>query len=166
MRLPGASWPATQSASRLARVPLEVRWPRYRLGFGPAEHGGDLADRLDLHLRAGAAAVPGVVVGIDVHGQRIGRARQRMRRLEHLPGIERMEVGIVVSQPMGHGGQNLAPSLPVSIIRCERRAKPQTPLPAAQWRGTRGRGQDREAWRPPTVSQPEAWACGSLSPNW
>ena len=25
---PGANWPATQSASRLAMVPLEVRWPR------------------------------------------------------------------------------------------------------------------------------------------
>ena len=64
----------------------------------PAEHAGDLGHRLDLHLRAGAAAVAGVVVGIDLHGQRIGGARHRMRRLEHLPGIERMEVGIVVAQ--------------------------------------------------------------------
>ena len=94
MRLPGASCPATQSASRLAKVPLEVRWPRI---LGPAEHGGDLADGLDLHLRAGPAAVAGVVVGIDGHGQRIGGARHRMRRLEHLPGIERMEVGVVVA---------------------------------------------------------------------
>ena len=65
----------------------------------PAEHPGDLGDRLDLHLRAGPAAVARVVVGIDGHGQRVGGARHRMRRLEHLAGIERMEVGVVVAQP-------------------------------------------------------------------
>ncbi len=67
--------------------------------FGPAEHGGDLADCLDLHLGAGPSAVARMVVGVDVHGQRVGRARQRVRRLQHLPGVEGMEVGIVVAQP-------------------------------------------------------------------
>ena len=69
----------------------------------PAEHAGDLGNGLNLHLGAGAAAIAGVVIGVDRHGQRIGGARHRMRRLEHLPGIERVEVGVVVAQPVrGH----------------------------------------------------------------
>ena len=74
--------------------------------FRPAEDSGDPPDGLNLHLRAGPATVARVVVGIDLHGQRIGGPRHRMRRLEHLPGIERMEVGVVVTQPARRGLQN------------------------------------------------------------
>ena len=70
--------------------------------FCPTEDGGDLPDGLNLHLRAGPASVAGVVVGIDRHGQRIGGPRHRMRRLEHLSGIERMKVGIVVAEAAGY----------------------------------------------------------------
>ena len=84
-------------------MPLEVRWPRNSV---QPKIAGDLADRLNLHLRAGPAAVARVVVGVDRHGQRIGRPRQRMRRLEHLPGIERMEIGVVVAQPVRRRLQN------------------------------------------------------------
>ena len=69
----------------------------------PAKHRRYVGYGFNLHLRAGPAAVARVVVGIDGHGQRIGRPRHRMRRLEHLPGIEGMEIGIVVAQPVCGG---------------------------------------------------------------
>ena len=65
----------------------------------PAEDRGDFADSLNLHLRAGPATVASVVVGVDRHGQRVSSPRQRMGRLEHLPGIERVKEGVVVAQP-------------------------------------------------------------------
>ena len=55
---------------------------------------------------ARAAAVEGMVVGIDCHGERVGGAGQRVRRLEHLPGIERMEVGVVVGHSFRHLAQH------------------------------------------------------------
>ena len=64
--------------------------------LGPAEHLCERGDGFDLHGGAGAAAVEGVVVGIDRHGQRVGGAGDGVRRLEHLPGVERMGVGVVV----------------------------------------------------------------------
>ena len=70
--------------------------------LAPAEHGGNLSHRLDFHLRAGPAAVASMVVGVDGHGQRVGRARHRMRRFEHLPGVEGVEVGVIVGEPPGH----------------------------------------------------------------
>ena len=106
--LPGWSWPATQRASRLAKVPPLVRWPRC---WGQAEHLCEGGDGFDLHGGAGAAAVESVVVGIDRHGQGIGGTRDGVRRLEHLAGVERMRVGIVVVQTSGDllqdGGRGL-----------------------------------------------------------
>ena len=69
--------------------------------FCPAKHARDSRNRLDLHLRAGSSAVAGVVVRVDRHRQRIGGARHRVRRLQHLPRIEGMEIGVVVAQPVG-----------------------------------------------------------------
>ncbi len=63
---------------------------------------GDFANRFYFHARAGAASVEGMVVGVDYHGERIGGAGQRVGRLEHLPGVKRMEVGIVVRHSLGH----------------------------------------------------------------
>ena len=74
--------------------------------FRPAEDSGNLAHSLDLHLRAGPASIARMVVRVDGHGQRIGGTRQRMGRLEHLPGIKRMKIGIVVAQPARHIRQN------------------------------------------------------------
>ena len=71
--------------------------------FCPTEHAGDLGDSFDLHFRAGAPAITGVVVGVNRHGQRIGGARHGMRRLEHLPSIQRVEIGVVVAEPPGNG---------------------------------------------------------------
>ena len=53
-----------------------------------------------------------MVVGIDRHGQRIGRPRHRMGRLQHLARVERMEVGIIVPQPMGRLVEDLLRSQP------------------------------------------------------
>jgi hypothetical protein len=72
----------------------------------PAKHAGKLADRLNFHLRTGPSAVASMVVGIDLHRQSVGGAGKRMRRLEHLPGIQRVEVGIVVAQTVGDALKN------------------------------------------------------------
>jgi len=73
----------------------------------PAEHGGDRADGFDLHFGAGAAAVAGVVVGIEVHGQGIGSAGHGVGGLEHLSGVEGMEVGVVIGEAEGDGFEDL-----------------------------------------------------------
>ena len=78
MRLVGSDDPFWGACS-VSAVP---RYPqRFKVGDGaargevaqvlviPAEHGGDFADRFDLHLGAGAAAVAGMVVGVDEHGE-------------------------------------------------------------------------------------------------
>ena len=62
----------------------------------PAAHPGDLGDGFDFHLRTGAAAVAGVVVGVDGHGEGVSSSGDGVGRLEHLAGVEGMEVGIVV----------------------------------------------------------------------
>ena len=67
----------------------------------PAEHARELGDRFLLHGRAGPPAVERVVVGVDPHRERVGEPRDRVRRLQHLAGVERMEVGIVVVQAIG-----------------------------------------------------------------
>jgi hypothetical protein len=64
--------------------------------LGEAEHASDFRDRLDFHLGAGAAAVAGVVVGVDGHGEGVSSSGDGVGRLEHLAGVEGMEVGIVV----------------------------------------------------------------------
>ena len=68
----------------------------------PAKHCGNCANSFHFHARAGTAAVECVIVGIDVHGQRISGAGERVRRLEHLPGVKRMEIGIVVCHSLRH----------------------------------------------------------------
>ena len=93
-----ASWPATQRASRLAKVPPLVRWPRC---WGQLEHLCERGYGFDLHGGAGAAAVERVVVGVDRHGQRVGGAGDGMRRLQHLAGVEGMGVGVVVVEAGG-----------------------------------------------------------------
>ncbi len=67
---------------------------------------GDCANRFYFHARAGAAAVERVVVGVDHHGERISGACQGMGRLEHLPGVQRMKVGVVVRHSLGHLGHH------------------------------------------------------------
>ncbi len=53
----------------------------------PAKHGRQLRHGLPLHLRAGAAPVQRVVVGVDEHRQFVRKPSYRVRRLEHLPRV-------------------------------------------------------------------------------
>ena len=77
--------------------------------FRPAEHRGDLGDRFLLHRGTGASAIQRVIVWIDPGSQSVGRARDRMWRLEHLASIKRMKVRVVVLESCGdfghHGGE-------------------------------------------------------------
>ena len=86
-------------------MPPPQRWPRCSL---PAEHRGDLRDGFFFEGGTGAAAVERVVIGIDPGGQGVGGAGDWVRRLEHLSGVERMEVWVVVLELGGdfghHGG--------------------------------------------------------------
>ena len=99
---------------QLARHPerLEVR-DRARGGQVPEvlrqrEHLGDLRDRLALHLGRRGAAVEGVVVRVEQHRRRVGRPRDRRRRLEHLAGVARVGVRIGVAEPLGQLGERRA----------------------------------------------------------
>ena len=85
----------------------------------PAEHGGDLRDRFLLHGGTGAAAIERVVVGIDPRGQRIGRARYRVRRFQHLPGIERVEIREIIRHAGGHFGHYRVHSFAAGDFRGE-----------------------------------------------
>ena len=87
--------------------------------FVPAEHGGDFAHRFDLHARAGAAAIEGVVVGVEPRSHGVGGARDGVGRLEHLPRIKRMKIGIVVAPC---GGRFLRAPAPWQL--CLRRRAP------------------------------------------
>ncbi len=58
----------------------------------PAEHLCDFANALLLHFGAGAAAIVGVIVRIQAHGERVGEVCQRMGRLQHLAQIQRLLV--------------------------------------------------------------------------
>ena len=97
----GATSRATHSASRLAIVPLEVRCPR--TGRGQAEHHAQLLDDLDLERARARAAVERVVVGVDEHRRQVAGHRDRVRRLEHLAGVARVEEGVVVGHPLAEG---------------------------------------------------------------
>src|SRR5262249_39970295 len=60
--------------------------------FAPTKHCGDLRYGFLLHGRRSAPPIKRVIVGIDPLRQSVGQPRYRMRRLKHLPGIERMKV--------------------------------------------------------------------------
>ena len=72
----------------------------------PGKHLRDLADGLNLHFGTGASAIAGVVIRIHGHGQGVSGARHRVGRLEHLAGIEGMEIRVVVAEALGHLMQN------------------------------------------------------------
>jgi hypothetical protein len=70
---------------------------------GEAEHDAQLVDHLDLEAARPWAAVERVVVGVDEHRRQVAGNGDRMRRLEHLPGIAGMEEGVVVGHPLAEG---------------------------------------------------------------
>ncbi len=95
-----------------------------------AEHPGDFGHRLLFHARTGATAVERMVVGIHVHGERVGQPRHRVRRLEHLAEVERMLVGVVVLQSR-RGGVEHRGNARVFHDR-QRRQRPEAVVEAAQ----------------------------------
>jgi hypothetical protein len=104
MRRPGLSSRATNSASRLAIVPLEVRWPRCA---GSPNIAASWATDLLLHLARWPAAVERVVVRVDQHRGQVAGHRDRVRRLEHLAGVVRVEVRVVPGpQAIGELGEH------------------------------------------------------------
>jgi hypothetical protein len=90
-----------------------------------AEHRGQLRDRLLLHLRRGGAAVERVVVGVQQHGRRVRRPRDRHGRLEHLPGVVRVRIGVHVLQPIGELVQGRALGVAAGVVVLEQRAERQ-----------------------------------------
>ena len=100
-------------------VPPPERWPRK---FLPAEHGGDFGDGFFFHCAGGAAAVERVIVGIDEHRERVGEARDRMRGLQHLAGVERVEIGVVVVEAVGGGVEDFREAVGAGSFWIERRA--------------------------------------------
>ena len=96
----------------------------------PAEHGRQFADGFLLHRRAGAASVERVIIWIDPHRQRVGEPRHRMRRFQHLPGVERMKIRIVIAQPRGGLRKDIGDALAAGngLLECrqirEARIKP------------------------------------------
>src|SRR6266404_9190867 len=91
----------------LSRMKLTGDPERFEVGYGaaaaemaeeivPAEHRCDFSDCFFFHCGCGAAAVQGVIVGVDPHGEGVSKASDGVRRLEHLPGVEGMKIGVVV----------------------------------------------------------------------
>ena len=65
-----------------------------------AEHPGQLRDDLLLHPGGGRSAVQRVVVRVDQHRREVAGHRGRVRRLEHLPGVRRVEERVIVPQSL------------------------------------------------------------------
>ncbi len=83
----------------------------------PAEHPADFGDALFFHGGTGAPAIERVVVRIDPQRQGVGDARDRVRRLEHLPGVLGVMVGVVVVHAAGDRLQHLGCRRGVEIRR-------------------------------------------------
>ena len=98
----------------------------------PAEHARDVGDRFLLHGRTRAAAVERVIVRVDPHRERIGEARDRMRRLQHLAGVLRVEVGVVVAHAIRDFEQDLAQGRRIGRRVVPRRERVETLLHARE----------------------------------
>ncbi len=72
----------------------------------PAEHPAQVDDAFLFHRRARAAPVQGVVIRVDIQGERVGQASDRVRGLKHLPGILGMKIRVVVLHAPGHFGEH------------------------------------------------------------
>src|SRR3990172_10738994 len=66
----------------------------------PSDHSEELRDSLFLHRRACPPSIQRMVVRIDPHGKCIREAGCGVGRLQHLAGIERMEVGEIVPETL------------------------------------------------------------------
>ncbi len=80
----------------------------------PAEHARDRGDGFLFHRRARPAAVERVVVWVDPRGERVGETGDRVRRLQHLARVLRVEVRVVVLQAGGGLEQYFAQRLGIA----------------------------------------------------
>ena len=72
-----------------------------------------------------------MIVRVDGHGERVGGAGDGVRRLQHLAGVERMRVGIVVVENLGgvvEDGGGLRAQVRLRTGRQVREAAVQMPL--------------------------------------
>jgi len=83
--LPG--WPSCHHRTSGQDVPAIQTFPRSR-------------NRFFLHRRSRPPAIERVIIGIDPLRQRIRQPRHRMRRFQHLPGIQWMKIRIVILQAL------------------------------------------------------------------
>ena len=153
--VPGRSSRAIHSASRFAIVPPLVRWPR--CASQPNMRAISATASFSI-ARAGAAAVERVVVGIDPHRERVGEARDRMRRLQHLArrradgstgscrACARPPRAAPCAAPPGRPAGHPAPAAARSLPPCARARRSTTA--ASRHRAGRACGRNRITWRP------------------
>ncbi len=96
---------------------------------GQAEHIGQLRHGLLLHPRGGRPAVQRVVVGVDQHRREVADDGRRMRRLEHLPGIGRVEERVVLAQPLGEDAEGSGELVIADLERGMALERPERGLP-------------------------------------
>ena len=94
-----------------------------------AEHGGQRGDRLLLHLAGRGTAVQRVVVRVDEHRGEIAGHGGRVRGLEHLAGVGRVEERIVAAQPPGELGEDAGEPLVTDEHRRVGLERPEPLLP-------------------------------------
>ncbi len=114
-----------------------------------AEHRGQRGDGLLLHLAGRGAAVQRVVVRVDEHRGEVPGHGGGVRRLEHLPGVARVEERVVVPQPPGELGEDAGEPLVADEHRRVGRIRPEPVLPLLHRR--HGAGQPALQVHPETV---------------
>ena len=122
----------------------------------PTEEACDRGNRFPLHRGARAAAVEGVIVGIDPHREGIGEPGDGVRGLQHLTGVERMKVGVVVLQATGDLQEHFLRRRAFRRRR-GRRQKRETRLEAVERRGQSAQilpERSRGRRGPPGVARP------------
>src|SRR5882672_3307220 len=83
----------------------------------PTKHRSNFCDGFFFKRRSRAPSVQGMVVRVDVHRQRIRNPCDRMRRLQHLPRIQRMKIRKIVLKLLGGGTEHLREPLRVKWPR-------------------------------------------------
>jgi hypothetical protein len=94
-----------------------------------AEHGGQRGDRLLLHLAGRGAAVQRVVIRVDEHRGQVAGHGSRVRGLEHLAGVGRVEERVVAAQPPGEFGEDAGEPLVTDEHRRVGLERPEPILP-------------------------------------
>ena len=100
-------------------------------GLGQVQHGGQRPHHLFFHRTGGRSAVQRVVVRVDELGRQIADHGDWMGRLEHLPGIARMEEGIVSPQTLQVAVQRCLQLVRVNLQRRMRRVRSPGRFPVA-----------------------------------